>query len=87
MQDTLGTFEMAASLGQEALGAYVISMATSPSDVLAVKLMQVSFCFVLFCFCFCFCFCFYFWFALLYLEDGGRAARARGKEAWGNFRK
>eukprot|EP00904_Undaria_pinnatifida_P002802 jgi/Undpi1/12522/HiC_scaffold_6.g02191.m1 len=41
--DTLGTFEMAASLGQEALGAYVISMATSPSDVLAVKLMQKEF--------------------------------------------
>ena len=38
----MGTFEMAATLGQEALGAYVISMATSPSDVLAVKLMQVS---------------------------------------------
>lgn len=36
---------MAATLGQEALGAYVISMATSPSDVLAVKLMQVSFIF------------------------------------------
>nr|UGS86301.1 phosphoenolpyruvate carboxylase [Saccharina japonica] len=43
VQDTLGTFEMAATLGQEALGAYVISMATSPSDVLAVKLMQKEF--------------------------------------------
>lgn len=34
---------MAAKLGQEALGAYVISMASSPSDVLAVKLLQVGF--------------------------------------------
>lgn len=41
-QDTLGTFEVAATLGEEALGAQVISMASSPSDVLAVKLMQVS---------------------------------------------
>lgn len=40
VQDTLRTFEVAATLGEEALGAYVISMATSPSDVLAVKLMQ-----------------------------------------------
>ncbi len=39
-QDTLGTFEVAATLGEEALGAQVISMASSPSDVLAVKLMQ-----------------------------------------------
>lgn len=41
-QDTLGTFEVAATLGKEALGAQVISMASSPSDVLAVKLMQAS---------------------------------------------
>ena len=41
-QDTLGTFEVAATLGEEALGAQVISMASSPSDVLAVKLMQAS---------------------------------------------
>ncbi|CAN0033253.1 unnamed protein product, partial [Choristocarpus tenellus] len=39
-KDTLRTFEVAAELGPEALGAYVISMATSPSDVLAVKLLQ-----------------------------------------------
>lgn len=32
---------MIAQLGQEALGAYVISMAKAPSDVLAVKLLQV----------------------------------------------
>nr|AIT70053.1 phosphoenolpyruvate carboxylase [Sargassum henslowianum]AIT70055.1 phosphoenolpyruvate carboxylase [Sargassum vachellianum] len=44
VQDTLRTFEVAATLGEEALGAYVISMATSPSDVLAVKLMQKEFC-------------------------------------------
>ncbi|CAN0359461.1 unnamed protein product [Ascophyllum nodosum] len=43
VQDTLRTFEVAATLGEEALGAYVISMATSPSDVLAVKLMQKEF--------------------------------------------
>ncbi|CAM9649653.1 unnamed protein product, partial [Sphacelaria rigidula] len=41
VQDTLRTFEMTAQLGQEALGAYVISMAKAPSDVLAVKLLQV----------------------------------------------
>ena len=33
---------MAATLGEEALGAQVISMASSPSDVLAVKLMQAE---------------------------------------------
>eukprot|EP00903_Cladosiphon_okamuranus_P012924 g12067.t1 len=43
VQDTLGTFEVAATLGEEALGAQVISMASSPSDVLAVKLMQKEF--------------------------------------------
>ncbi|CAB1120385.1 unnamed protein product [Ectocarpus sp. CCAP 1310/34] len=43
VQDTLGTFEVAATLGKEALGAQVISMASSPSDVLAVKLMQKEF--------------------------------------------
>lgn len=41
-KDTLRTFEVAATLGEEALGAYVISMAKAPSDVLAVKLMQAS---------------------------------------------
>lgn len=38
--DTLRTFEMAASLGSESLGAYVISQARSASDVLAVMLLQ-----------------------------------------------
>lgn len=45
-KDTVRTFYMAAELGPEALGAYVISMATSASDVLAVKLLQVL-CFTL----------------------------------------
>jgi len=38
--NTLKTFEMAASLGSESLGAYVISQARSASDVLAVMLLQ-----------------------------------------------
>jgi len=36
----LGTFDVAARQGQGALGAYVISMASQPSDVLAVELLQ-----------------------------------------------
>ncbi len=36
----LGAFAVAARQGQGALGAYVISMASKPSDVLAVELLQ-----------------------------------------------
>jgi phosphoenolpyruvate carboxylase len=39
-QDVLDTFWVLASLPGESLGAYVISMATTPSDVLAVHLLQ-----------------------------------------------
>ncbi len=38
--DVLATFAMAARQGRGALGAYVISMATAPSDVLVVELLQ-----------------------------------------------
>lgn len=38
--DVLDTFRVAAEIGPEALGAYVISMARRPSDVLAVELLQ-----------------------------------------------
>lgn len=38
--DTLQTFELAASLGSESLGAYVISQCQQASDVLAVTLLQ-----------------------------------------------
>jgi phosphoenolpyruvate carboxylase len=38
--DTLKTFELAASLGSESLGAYVISQCQQASDVLAVTLLQ-----------------------------------------------
>ncbi|RME21011.1 MAG: phosphoenolpyruvate carboxylase [Deltaproteobacteria bacterium] len=38
--DVLATFAMAARQGRGALGAYVISMATAPSDVLVVELFQ-----------------------------------------------
>jgi len=40
---TLTVFEVAATLGQEALGAYVISQARTASDVLAVLLLQNQF--------------------------------------------
>jgi phosphoenolpyruvate carboxylase len=40
VRDVLDTFRTAARLPPEALGAYVISMATRPSDVLAVDLLQ-----------------------------------------------
>ena len=40
--DTLGTFRTAASLPRDTLGAYVISMASRPSDVLAVLALQVA---------------------------------------------
>ena len=38
--DTLGTFDAIAEVPEESLGAYVISMAQSASDVLAVRLLQ-----------------------------------------------
>jgi len=40
---TLTVFETAATLGEEALGAYVISQARTASDVLAVLLLQTQF--------------------------------------------
>ena len=40
VRDVLGTFRTAASAVRESLGAYVISMATEPSDVLVVMLLQ-----------------------------------------------
>ena len=40
VRDVLGTFAMAARQAEGALGAYVISMARAPSDVLAVALLQ-----------------------------------------------
>ncbi len=40
--DALGTFRTAASLPRDTLGAYVISMASQPSDVLAVLALQVA---------------------------------------------
>ncbi len=36
----LDTFVVAAELGTESLGAYVISMCTTPSDILLVELLQ-----------------------------------------------
>lgn len=38
--DVLGTFEVLAELQSDCFGAYIISMATAPSDVLAVELLQ-----------------------------------------------
>ncbi|KAK1662946.1 hypothetical protein QYE76_051105 [Lolium multiflorum] len=38
--DLLGTFRVIAELPEDSFGAYVISMATAPSDVLAVELLQ-----------------------------------------------
>lgn len=43
VQDTLGTFKLLAELPRESLGSYVISMASAPSDVLAVVLLQREF--------------------------------------------
>jgi len=40
VQEVLDTFRMLASLPRDSLGAYVISMARQPSDVLAVELLQ-----------------------------------------------
>lgn len=39
-QECLETFRVAAELGRRNLGAYVISMASQPSDILAVVLLQ-----------------------------------------------
>ncbi|KAF0902893.1 hypothetical protein E2562_019833 [Oryza meyeriana var. granulata] len=38
--DVLGTFRVIAELPHDSFGAYIISMATAPSDVLAVELLQ-----------------------------------------------
>lgn len=38
--DVLGTFRVIAELPGDSFGAYIISMATAPSDVLAVELLQ-----------------------------------------------
>lgn len=38
--DALGTFHVLAELPSDGFGAYIISMATAPSDVLAVELLQ-----------------------------------------------
>ncbi|CAL0299730.1 unnamed protein product [Lupinus luteus] len=40
VQEVLDTFRIAAELGSDSLGAYVISMASNASDVLAVELLQ-----------------------------------------------
>ncbi|KAM1741112.1 hypothetical protein ACFX12_011278 [Malus domestica] len=40
VKEVLDTFHIAAELGSDSLGAYVISMASSASDVLAVELLQ-----------------------------------------------
>ncbi|WVZ71949.1 hypothetical protein U9M48_020477 [Paspalum notatum var. saurae] len=40
VKEVLDTFKVAAELGSESLGAYVISMASNASDVLAVELLQ-----------------------------------------------
>ncbi|KAL4195713.1 hypothetical protein AMTRI_Chr04g242470 [Amborella trichopoda] len=40
VREVLDTFRVAAELGSESLGAYVISMAANASDVLAVELLQ-----------------------------------------------
>ncbi|KAJ0781148.1 Phosphoenolpyruvate carboxylase 1 [Helianthus annuus] len=40
MSDVLDTFQVISELPSDNFGAYIISMATSPSDVLAVELLQ-----------------------------------------------
>lgn len=40
MADVIGTFRMLAQLPTDSLGAYIISMSHTASDVLAVVLMQ-----------------------------------------------
>ncbi|MBK7996053.1 MAG: phosphoenolpyruvate carboxylase [Blastocatellia bacterium] len=43
VKEVLDTFAMAAKIGDESLGAYVISMSEYPSDVLAVELLKKEF--------------------------------------------
>ncbi len=40
VRETLKTFQTISEIGSEAVGAYIISMAKKPSDVLAVQLLQ-----------------------------------------------
>ncbi|HEY5658776.1 MAG TPA: phosphoenolpyruvate carboxylase, partial [Myxococcota bacterium] len=42
VRDVIATFRVAAAVPPDSLGAYVISMATEPSDVLAVELLQLA---------------------------------------------
>jgi phosphoenolpyruvate carboxylase len=42
VQDVIDTFRAAALIPAESLGAYVISMAEAPSDVMAVELLQMA---------------------------------------------
>ena len=42
MRDVLDTFRVAARIHPESLGAYVITMASAPSDVLAVEFLQMA---------------------------------------------
>ncbi len=42
VRDVLETFRVAAEIGPESLGAYVVSMAEAPSDVLAVEFLQLQ---------------------------------------------
>lgn len=42
VRDVIGTFQQAATLPPGSLGAYVISLASRPSDVLAVELLQLA---------------------------------------------
>ena len=42
VRDVLDTFRVAARIHPESLGAYVITMASAPSDVLAVEFLQVA---------------------------------------------
>ncbi len=42
IRDVLETFSVAAEVGPDSLGAYVISMARAPSDILAVELLQLQ---------------------------------------------
>ena len=43
VQETLETFRVIAEAGPDSLGTYVISMASRPSDILAVELLQKEF--------------------------------------------
>lgn len=46
VRQVINTFKVAADVGAEAVSAYVISMATNASDVLAVELLKREACFV-----------------------------------------